>query len=131
MSRDTNFYYSFLVLPPRKRRAIVAVWDFCRAVDDAVDEVEPGPDAEMRAATQLEAWRVELETCYAAAGVDRDGHVLEREPVRARVGKGKALGGEDPERTADRRPRCRSGDRPRPRRGGRRSATPLCFSGHE
>ena len=37
MSRDTSFYYSFLVLPPRKRRAIVAVWDFCRAVDDAVD----------------------------------------------------------------------------------------------
>jgi len=74
MSRDTNFYYSFLVLPPRKRRAIVAVWDFCRAVDDAVDEVEPGPDAVTRAAAQLEAWRVELETCYAAAGVDRDGH---------------------------------------------------------
>ena len=37
MSRDTNFYYSFLVLPPSKRRAIIAVWDFCRAVDDAVD----------------------------------------------------------------------------------------------
>ena len=36
--RDTNFYYSFLVLPAEKRRAIVAVWDFCRAVDDAVDE---------------------------------------------------------------------------------------------
>ena len=41
MSRDTSFYYSFLVLPPRKRRAIIAVWDFCRAVDDAVDEVVP------------------------------------------------------------------------------------------
>ena len=41
MSRDTSFYYSFLVLPARKRSAIVAVWDFCRAVDDAVDEAEP------------------------------------------------------------------------------------------
>ena len=40
MSRDTNFYYSFLVLPPAKRHAIIAVWDFCRAVDDAVDEVD-------------------------------------------------------------------------------------------
>ncbi len=39
MSRDTNFYYSFLVLTPAKRRAIVAVWDFCRAIDDAVDEM--------------------------------------------------------------------------------------------
>jgi 15-cis-phytoene synthase len=34
VARDTSFYYSFLVLPPEKRRAIVAVWDFCRAVDD-------------------------------------------------------------------------------------------------
>jgi phytoene/squalene synthetase len=41
MSRDTSFYYSFLVLPQRKRQAIIAVWDFCRAVDDAVDEVVP------------------------------------------------------------------------------------------
>ena len=41
VSRDTSFYYSFLVLPQRKRSAIIAVWDFCRAVDDAVDEVVP------------------------------------------------------------------------------------------
>ena len=50
MARDTSFYYSFLVLPARRRRAIVAVWDFCRAVDDAVDEAAGGegpvtPDA--------------------------------------------------------------------------------------
>lgn len=38
MPRDTSFYYSFLVLPAAERRAIVSVWDFCRAVDDAVDE---------------------------------------------------------------------------------------------
>ena len=37
-ARATSFYYSFLVLPAPKRSAIVAVWDFCRAVDDAVDE---------------------------------------------------------------------------------------------
>jgi phytoene synthase len=30
--------------------------------------VEPGPDAERRAASQLAAWRVELEACYAPAG---------------------------------------------------------------
>ena len=40
MARKTSFYYSFLVLPPEQRRAIIAVWDFCRAVDDAVDEPE-------------------------------------------------------------------------------------------
>ena len=48
LARDTNFYYSFLVLPPAKRQAIVAVWDFCRAVDDAVDEVGEAGDAAQR-----------------------------------------------------------------------------------
>jgi phytoene synthase len=38
MSRKTSFYYAFLILPAEQRRAIIAVWDFCRAVDDAVDE---------------------------------------------------------------------------------------------
>ena len=38
MARKTSFYYAFLVLPADQRRAIIAVWDFCRAVDDAVDE---------------------------------------------------------------------------------------------
>jgi len=60
VSRDTSFYYSFLVLPPRKRSAIIAVWDFCRAVDDAVDEEEV-PD---RAAAALSAWRGELAACF-------------------------------------------------------------------
>ena len=60
MSRDTSFYYSFLVLPPRKRNALIAVWDFCRAVDDAVDEDEDS----VRAAHALAAWRAELAACY-------------------------------------------------------------------
>jgi phytoene synthase len=59
MARDTNFYYSFLVLPARKRRAIVAVWDFCRAVDDAVDEAGVGD-----AARELARWRTELASCF-------------------------------------------------------------------
>jgi 15-cis-phytoene synthase len=64
--RDTNFYYSFLVLPAEKRRAIVAVWDFCRAVDDAVDEAPvtlAASDTES-AASQLARWRAELAACY-------------------------------------------------------------------
>jgi len=61
MSRDTSFYYSFLVLPPRKRGAIIAVWDFCRAVDDAVDEAPEGSSAQER----LSLWRDELAACYA------------------------------------------------------------------
>jgi phytoene synthase len=59
MARDTNFYYSFLVLPPEKRAAIVAVWDFCRAVDDAVDEAgvaDAGP--------HVAKWRTEVAACF-------------------------------------------------------------------
>lgn len=66
MSRNTSFYYSFLALPPRKRDAIIAVWDFCRAVDDAVDEAPPvgtpGREAQVRDA--LATWRRELAHCY-------------------------------------------------------------------
>ena len=60
--RDTNFYYSFLVLPPQKRKAIVAVWDFCRAVDDATDEVAGGDQA--RPEKELARWRAELAACF-------------------------------------------------------------------
>ncbi len=65
--RDTNFYYSFLVLPAAERKAIVAVWDFCRAVDDAVDEMQPigGPcGGEAGACAELAKWRAELARCF-------------------------------------------------------------------
>lgn len=62
MSRDTSFYYSFLVLPPAKRHAIIAVWDFCRAVDDAVDEVGEGGGGS--AAVEIARWRQELSACF-------------------------------------------------------------------
>ena len=57
MARDTSFYYSFLVLPADKRRAIVAVWDFCRAVDDAVDEAEGGATPRPRSRAGARSWR--------------------------------------------------------------------------
>jgi len=59
VARDTSFYYSFLVLPAAKRQAIVAVWDFCRAVDDAVDEAPVGTSA-----AQVARWREELARCF-------------------------------------------------------------------
>ena len=62
MPRDTSFAYSFLVLPPVKRDAIVAVWDFCRAVDDEVDEGETRTAAQRRAG--LASWRREVAACY-------------------------------------------------------------------
>ena len=73
MARKTSFYYSFLVLPGEQRRAIESVWDFCRAVDDAVDEPEAaakGPvaagqvDAVAAGRAAVEFWRSELGRCY-------------------------------------------------------------------
>ena len=74
VARDTSFYYAFLMLPPAKRNAIVAVWDFCRAVDDAVDEAVPEgewplSDAARRTAErELAGWRSELARSFDAAG---------------------------------------------------------------
>jgi phytoene synthase len=64
VARDTSFYYAFLMLSPEKRNAIVAVWDFCRAVDDAVDEAAD----HVRAEQELRLWRDELARCYEPAG---------------------------------------------------------------
>jgi len=66
--RDTNFYYSFVVLSEARRRAIIAVWDFCRVVDDTVDEKTDHlgvPGANAAASAELSRWRDELAACYS------------------------------------------------------------------
>ena len=57
----SSFYYSFLFLPAERRRAITALYAFCREVDDVVDETS---DAQL-AATKLAWWRVELGKLFA------------------------------------------------------------------
>ncbi|OGA20385.1 MAG: squalene synthase HpnD [Betaproteobacteria bacterium RIFCSPLOWO2_02_FULL_67_19] len=52
----SSFYYAFLFLPAERRRAITALYAFCREVDDAVDD---GVDRQL-AATKLEWWRTEV-----------------------------------------------------------------------
>ncbi len=61
MTRKTSFYYSFLVLPSAERQAITAVFDVCRAMDDAVDlETDP-----VRASSALDLWRDEVARVFA------------------------------------------------------------------
>ena len=56
----SSFYYSFLFLPEDKRRAITALYAFCREVDDVVDECS---DAAV-ALIKLAWWRTELAAAF-------------------------------------------------------------------
>jgi len=57
----SSFYYSFLYLPQERRRAITALYAFCREVDDAVDE----PGEPQVAAAKLAWWRAEVANLFA------------------------------------------------------------------
>ncbi len=52
----SSFYYSFLFLPEAQRKAITALYAFCREVDDVVDECS---DADL-ARSKLNWWRAEI-----------------------------------------------------------------------
>ncbi|MCE1181374.1 MAG: presqualene diphosphate synthase HpnD [Rhodocyclales bacterium] len=56
----SSFYYSFLFLPLERRRAIMALYAFCREVDDVVDECN---DPAL-ASTKLVWWRQEVSRIY-------------------------------------------------------------------
>jgi 15-cis-phytoene synthase len=57
----SSFYYSFLFLPAEKRRAITALYAFCREVDDVADEVSDIGIAR----TKLAWWRTEVANLFA------------------------------------------------------------------
>jgi len=57
----SSFYYSFMFLPQEKRRAITALYAFCREVDDVVDECSD----ENVARITLNWWRTEVTAIYA------------------------------------------------------------------
>lgn len=53
----SSFYYSFLFLPIERRRAVNALYAFCREVDDVVDENQNKDEAH----SQLNWWRNEID----------------------------------------------------------------------
>ncbi len=57
----SSFYYSFMFLPSDKRRAITALYAFCREVDDIVDECTD----EQIARTTLNWWRIQIAEIYS------------------------------------------------------------------
>jgi len=66
MTRKTSFYYSFLALPKAKRHAIEAAFDFCRAVDDAVDLA----GSETAADAGVAKWRAEVDRVFSGGSPD-------------------------------------------------------------
>ncbi|MBL0058514.1 MAG: squalene/phytoene synthase family protein [Elusimicrobia bacterium] len=58
--RMSNFAPAFILLPPRRRHALAAVYAFARAVDDAVDEIGIDANEPDRARAVLGRWRAVL-----------------------------------------------------------------------
>ena len=56
----SSFYYSFLFLPPERRRAITALYAFCREVDDVVDECSDPSVARIK----LAWWRTQVDQLF-------------------------------------------------------------------
>ena len=56
----SSFYYAFLFLPPERRRAITALYAYCREVDDVVDECTDPSLARVK----LAWWRTQVDQMY-------------------------------------------------------------------
>lgn len=59
-SSGSTFFWPMLLLPPAKRSAMFAVYAFCRAVDDIVDEAGDPDDKQAR----LAAWRNQIRILF-------------------------------------------------------------------
>jgi 15-cis-phytoene synthase len=57
---SSNFFYAFMLLPAERRRALYAVYAFCRFVDDIADD-----ESIRKPALLLARWREELDRVYA------------------------------------------------------------------
>ena len=64
----SSFYAGMRILPKAERSAMFAIYGFCRAVDDIVDE-PGGEPAERR--VELDAWRTDVERLYAGEAAGR------------------------------------------------------------
>ncbi|UCE32579.1 MAG: presqualene diphosphate synthase HpnD [Burkholderiales bacterium] len=83
----SSFYYSFVFLPPERRRAITALYAFCREVDDVVDECsDPG-----LARVKLDWWRAEIGRLFAGAPAHPVSRALEPHLSRFGIDAGRLL----------------------------------------
>ncbi|HEX4210189.1 MAG TPA: presqualene diphosphate synthase HpnD [Candidatus Binataceae bacterium] len=59
---SSNFYYAFMLLDAERRRALYAVYAFCRFIDDIADD-----SSVTGASAMLGLWRQELHNVYAGS----------------------------------------------------------------
>lgn len=76
--KKSNLAFSFMALEPERRDAMAVFYDFCREVDDIVDNTER-PDAIKT--SQLETWRSAIHAIYQGAAVPDFAHPM-REVVQ-------------------------------------------------
>ncbi len=78
---SSNFKFAFLFLGREQREALSQVYEFCRVVDDIVDERPEGEAGETQAREQLKEWSTEV------ARIFKDPYV-ENVPPQTDLGKG-------------------------------------------
>lgn len=78
----TNFYYAFRVLPLEKRRALEALYAFCRVVDDCVDEKDGEGEAGLR------RWLAEMQRAYGGRPETELGRELAEAVARFPIPRG-------------------------------------------
>ncbi|MBK9754439.1 MAG: squalene/phytoene synthase family protein [Nannocystis sp.] len=78
---NSNFKFAFLFLGPEQQGGLQQVYEFCRVVDDIVDERAPGPEGEATARKQLAEWSAEVARVY-------DDPYLGEDPPRTELGRG-------------------------------------------
>jgi presqualene diphosphate synthase len=64
----SSFYAAMRVLPRPRREAMLAIYGFCRAVDDVADEPDLSSDARLQ---ELDGWCRDLASLYAGGAAGR------------------------------------------------------------
>ena len=78
---NSNFKFAFLFLDAEQRDGLQQVYEFCRVVDDIVDERAPGPEGEAAARKGLEEWTAEVARVY-------EDPYLGEDPPHTELGRG-------------------------------------------
>ena len=69
---SSNFKFAFLFLGPEQRDALREIYEFCRVIDDIVDERAPGLPGIEQARESLDHWRSQIAWLYRVSDTPTD-----------------------------------------------------------